>query len=68
MIADAAQIGAGPVEQIAFGKDDPRAFRIETEMVFNGGRQFERVANVFGGAVRDGKDKDLRFTLMTGRR
>ncbi len=68
LIADAAQIGAWPVEQIAFGEDDPRAFSVEAEMFLDGGRQFERGVEAVRRAVRDGNDKDLVFVVMAVRR
>ena len=67
-IANAAQIGAGPVEQIAFGEDDPRAVRVEAEMLFDGRRQFKRIGEVFRRAMCDGNDKDLRFVIVMARR
>ncbi len=45
-IADTAQIRARPVEQIAFVQHDPGTLGIETEMPFDGSRQFQSLGKI----------------------
>jgi hypothetical protein len=60
-VADAAQIRTGPFEQIAFTQHDPGAFGIETEMLFDGGWQFQSFGEIGGWAVDDGNDQDFGY-------
>ncbi len=63
-IADAAQVGARLVEQVAFRENDPRAFGIEAEMALDGLGQFKRAWDTVRRAVGDRHDQNLRFSVL----